>query len=194
MDYKDFEFDYKPFSNFKKKILIMFLIFVFLLIITIIFLFLPFKDKTTFELIIEVYQKNDWNSLTVTKTVGSIVTWFFMVFKIIGSIGNGWILLQRKKALDLDLRRRGINISYETKKAKKIEKQGGIDAFYQQLLNILQELNIAPAIITHLIISTKEINELQIKSKEKQDKIKQLFFENGINFQDFALQKWISKI
>ncbi|VEU66655.1 Uncharacterised protein (plasmid) [Mesomycoplasma conjunctivae] len=186
MEWQDF--DFKPIKWTKKKFIIGVIVFFIFLVITIILLFLPFKDGSTFELILKTYRNNKWDSSTIVRTISYISGWFFLVTKAVITISNWKMFLTKKKMFNFSVEQSGLDLKQEIKKAKKRAKENSQTPLLDELVAILQYFNVEAPKIGNIKTNIEEAINDKTTLAEKRKKITSILKTNSIDIETKAIK------
>lgn len=89
----------------KKRILLILFILLFLIFVSLVILFLPFKDGSTIENIVQEFkEQNKWNSKTITSLIISSLAWILIIWKLTLSILDTMLYFKRKKKFENEIK------------------------------------------------------------------------------------------
>ncbi|WP_322900942.1 hypothetical protein [Mycoplasmopsis felis] len=170
----------------KKRIFLILFILLFLIFVSLVILFLPLKDGSTIENIIQEFkEQNKWNSKTITSLIISGLAWILIIWKLTLSILDTMLYFKRKKKFENEIKLNNELNPYipnkEQKKQMLTFKQQ--DKYVHIVVNeLLQSIsNTNQRLSGSAIIEIKEILYSATKSRKiKINEVKAILENNSI--------------
>ncbi|MHA3795772.1 hypothetical protein [Mycoplasma sp. Z1473D] len=196
-----FHLNKKPLSSKTKKTLVGIFVFSIFLLFTLLMLLIPFKDGSTFEILLGMFQSNNWNSANISQLVSAVGVWIFFAWGFTLKVSQTLTLRKYKKKMKEELfKKEDLTLSKEEIKEKKqemlktyIKNESKIDKLINLLATTLIKLN--HRVDANTMFEIRDILEsLNDSSKIKRHKITQLLQAVGIDTETKELKSVINQI
>ncbi|MCS4536758.1 hypothetical protein NXS15_01255 [Mycoplasma sp. CSL7475-4] len=178
--------EHKKLKRTHKRILVFTFSLLAMIVISLILLFLPFKDGSTIEIIIDEFYSKQWNSKTITQLILSFFAWIIVIWKMAVVVMETILYRKRKKLFQKELNEKGSLDIYKTDSIFSIFKRDttkqaeyAITELINAFIEASQPLSANAVLLIREVLTNKEL-----KRKDKVQKIKEIVEKEGHKIND----------
>lgn len=186
----------KPLRAIHKKIIVFSAVFLLFVFLTLIILFLPFKDGSTFENIVNEFYSKEWNSKTITQILLSVLTWILIIWNLTLRIMDTILYKKKKRAFEKELIKKGIYKEGEDKKIMRLnfkQHEQYVEITINKLLDACIRVN-QPLKGAGVFTIREIINDINKSRKEKIEQVKRELTSYGINVENVEIARALKQI
>ncbi|UWD34045.1 hypothetical protein [Mesomycoplasma molare] len=186
----------RPLKAIHKRIIVFSAIFFAFFISTLIILFLPFKDGSAIENIIDEFYNKKWNSKTIIQLLLGSLTWMLIIWNLTLRVMDTILYKKKKRAFESEMLKKGIDISCNERGNMKLtfkQHEQYVEATLNKIINACIEIKepLRGAIIFTIREVLENINE---NRRNKIEKIKTELNNYGINTENPLISRALKQI